>query len=150
MNKVTAIVAVADNLGIGVGKELLIKSSVDMAFFSGFTQGKCLLVGYNTYQTLPKLVGREIVLDPCKRTSVDLKRLTHDCTASEVVVIGGAKTYRKYADQVEELYITIFKDAGVGADTFFPIDAYEHLDNRVTVFRSKKGDEQQFTIERWS
>ena len=69
MNKVTAIVAVADNLGIGVGEELLIKSSVDMAFFSGFTQGKCLLVGYNTYQTLPKLVGREIVLDPCKRTS---------------------------------------------------------------------------------
>jgi dihydrofolate reductase len=150
MNKVTAIVAVTKNLGIGCGNQLLVKSSAEMAFFSGFTQGKCLLVGYNTHSTLHKLVGREVVLDSCKLTSMDLKRLMHGCTLSEVVVIGGAKTYAKYADQVEELYITFFKDEGVGADTFFPIDAYEHLDNRVTVFRSKKGDEQQFSIEKWS
>ena len=106
MNKVTAIVAVDSNWGIGLGQDLLIKNKVDQAFFAGYTMGKTCLVGWNTFQTLPKLTGRLISLD--LRDTQDLKRLDHCSPLGEVVVIGGAVTYAKYAEQIEEVYITIF------------------------------------------
>ena len=142
MNKVTAIVAVDSNWGIGLGQDLLIKNKVDQAFFAGYTMGKTCLVGWNTFQTLPKLTGRLISLD--LSVTQDLKRLDHCSPLGEVVVIGGAVTYAKYAEQIEEVYITIFEEE-LDSDKWFDIDLFQHLDERVIVF---KGD--GFKIWHWS
>lgn len=142
MNKVSAIVAVDSNWGIGLGQDLLIKDKVDQAFFAGYTMGKTCLVGWNTFQTLPKLTGRLISLD--LRGTQDLKRLDHCSPLGEVVVIGGAVTYAKYADQIEEVYITIFEEE-LDSDKWFDVYLFQHLDERVIVF---KGD--GFKIWHWS
>lgn len=142
MNKVSAIVAVDSNWGIGLGQDLLIKDKVDQAFFAGYTMGKACLVGWNTFQTLPKLTGRLISLD--LRGTQDLKRLDHCSTLGEVVVIGGAVTYAKYAEQIEEVYITIFEEE-LDSDKWFDVDLFQHLDERVIVFKGKG-----FKIWHWS
>lgn len=143
-NKVTAIVAVDGNNAIGKGEELLIKNVVDQAFFVGFTMGKTCLVGYNTALTLPELKGRKCVLD-VKDVMRTLSEMTHQASTNEVVVIGGAKSYAKYADQVDELYITKFNTVVEGGDVFFPIDKYAHLTEKLVVYKNK-----DFIIERWS
>lgn len=142
MNKVTAIVAVDSNWGIGLGQELLIKNKVDQAFFAGYTMGKTCLVGWNTFQTLPKLTGRLISLD--LSGTQDLKRLDHCSPLGEVVVIGGAVTYAKYADQIEEVYITIFEEE-LDSDKWFDVCLFQHLDERVIVFKG-----EGFKIWHWS
>lgn len=142
MNKVTAIVAVDLDGYIGDGDKLLFKDKVDQAFFVGYTMGKACVVGYNTYNTLPKLTGRELILDT--RTTLDLKFASFKSQVNEVVVIGGAKTYTKYAPQIEEVLITIFNES-VGGDKRVDLNLFNHLKTRTTVFKTER-----FTIEEWS
>ena len=140
MRKISAIVAVANNYGIGKQGELLCKNSADLAFFSGFTQSKVCVVGYNTLEGLPRLPNR--VLIDTGRIVSDLKTLSG---GSDLVVIGGGVTYKKYAPQVEELFITKFINcSGEGADVFFCVDSYLHLVNKEVIIKNK-----EFIIERW-
>lgn len=143
MNRVSAIVAVDANWGIGKGQDLLIKDKVDQAFFAGFTMGKACLVGYNTLQTLPPLSGRDIIEDG-RSYLLGLKELYHNAQIGEVVVIGGAKTYKKYSKQIETLYVTKFSET-LDSDKYFDVDLFQHLENRVIVFKGKG-----FIIERWN
>lgn len=123
-----AIVAVSRNMGIGRDNEILVRNKEDLMFFSGLTQGHKCLVGYNTSVSLPQLTNREIVVDD---------RINKLDNTDNYILIGGSKTYRKYAKDVDELYITYHDDEGVGADVFFPIDAYRHLDACEVVGRGK-------------
>ena len=145
MRKVSAIVCVSPDGGIGrFDGSLLYKNPIDMAFFGGFTQGKVLLVGYNTMRTMPKLKNRVLSLDDLE-TVQDLqwKARVNQC---DVVVIGGAMTYAKYADQVQELFVTSMEiHPEVEAEVFFNMDSYAHLDYKGDVFKNKN-----FTIRRFA
>lgn len=142
--KVSAIVAVASDGSIGyTNGDLIFRNKEDMMFFSGFTQGKICIVGHNTHVTLPKLSNRLVVRDV--RGSVrDLKWITR-FEGKEVVVIGGAATYKKYAPQTEELFITKFDSSGDGSGeegegrerVYFEESWFSHLDREELV---AKGD----------
>lgn len=141
--KVSAIVAVASDGGIGyTNGDLIFRNKEDMMFFSGFTQGKVCIVGHNTYTTLPRLSNRVIIKDAreCVR---DLKWLSR-YEGKDVVVIGGAATYKKYAPQTEELFITKFDSSGESGEgvagrerVYFEESWYSHLDREELV---AKGD----------
>lgn len=145
MYKVSAIVCVSPAGGIGDSDgNLLYKNTADMAFFVGYTLGKICLVGHNTLTTLPKKMNnRVIVLDSGEVK--DLKWLSRN-DGKDVVVIGGSKTYTKYANQVDELYITtMFEDSKREATTFFDMRTYSHLKDKGVVFKNK-----DFQIKRWA
>lgn len=139
-NKVSAIVAVASDYSIGyTDGSLIFHNREDLMFFSGFTQGKICIVGYNTYATLPHLANREVILDT-RGDFLNLRDLGED-----VVVIGGAKTYKKYSHQVDELFLTEFdtSPSKEGKDkVFFDIEDFSHL-NRGEVIT--KGKDYQIT-----
>lgn len=145
MYKVSAIVCVSPTGGIGdVDGNLLYKNTADMSFFVGYTLGKICLVGYNTEQTLPKTMSNRIVL-PDTRETKDLKWLARN-DMRDVVVIGGAKTYTKYANQVDELYITtMFDESEREATAFFDMSAYPHLEDKGVIFKNR-----DFKIERFA
>ncbi len=104
-----AILAV-NNLGfIGLNNALPWNSKDDFLHFKKLTMNSTLLVGYNTYQTLPPLKGRTIILD------------TRDTETLEGIdwCIGGKKTYEKYAKHFTQLHISHIDDNSIG-DTLFP------------------------------
>lgn len=140
---ISAIVSVDNNWAIGSDNDLVVRNPMDLLWFKGFTYGKTVLAGYNTYHSMPPLKGRHLVLDPKDEDSIELIR------HNDLVVIGGAKTYKKYAHLVKELYITINDIIVPHADTYFPVNNYYHLKNIEVIHRGSYGD-LKFRIERWS
>lgn len=137
---IQATVAVSPSFAIGYGDKLLYTDSRDLSFFSGFTQGKTCIVGHNTLQTLPTLRGRNVVED--SRDTFPLVCLNPH---QQKVVIGGGKTYTKYAPQVDELYLTQFlytseAEKVVDKDylVYFDMAAYSHLTKREQVLKNDK------------
>lgn len=80
------------------------------------------MVGYNTYDGLPKLKDREIILD------------VRDIILEADWCIGGKKTYEKYAPYFTELHISHINDDTIG-DTMFP--DFKNLNPRCKVYNYK-------------
>lgn len=135
---ISAIVSVDKNMGIGYEGKLVVKNPTELAFFSGYTQGKILVAGYNTYHGLPQLPNRDVLCD----AEVFFPQ-------GDFVIIGGEKTYKKYASFVDGLYITFNDIEAEKVDTFFPIDYYSHLTEKEVVFKGE-WDKFKFRIERWT
>lgn len=135
---ISAIVSVDKNMGIGYEGKLVVKNPADMAFFSGYTQGKTLVAGYNTYHSIKPLPNREVLCE----SDIFFPQ-------GDFVIIGGEKTYRKYAPFVDELYITFNDIEAEKVDTFFPIEYYSHLTEKQVVFKGEWNN-FKFRIERWS
>ncbi len=107
-----AIIAV-NNLGfIGLNNELpWLPNKEDFNHFKSLTMGSSLIVGYNTYQTLPPLKGRNVVL--VDRNIPLAHYIQYDWC------IGGKKTYEIFCPCFEELHISHINDNSIG-DTTFP------------------------------
>jgi dihydrofolate reductase len=105
-----AIIAV-NNLGfIGIGTNLLWKSTDDLKHFKKMTKGGKLLVGYNTNLGLPKLIDREVIVDYRQKNYYYNDRIDW--------CIGGKKTYEKYCHYFTELHISHIDDNKIGDITF--------------------------------
>jgi len=146
-----AIVAMAQNRAIGKNGGLPWPSiKEDFKWFKEFTMGQRLIVGWNTFNTLPKLKGRRgVVLD--KRWDNNIMYSWSDlpfdgfCLRNplgiwdgekygegsfdvnefpDAIVAGGAKTYEFLLPHITELYVT-HVHGEYEADTFMP--PFEHL-----------------------
>ena len=103
------IIAV-NNLGfIGLGDKLLWNNKEDLNHFKELTLNQTLLVGYNTYQGLPVLKNRKLVIDKREEFILDVDWC-----------IGGKKTYEKYCKLFTELHISHINDNSIG-DIGFPL-----------------------------
>ncbi|MEZ5197301.1 MAG: dihydrofolate reductase [Bacteroidales bacterium] len=127
---ISIIVAVAKNNAIGKDNKLLWHLSEDLKRFKKLTTGHTIIMGKNTYYSLPKrpLPNRtHIVLTDVPGEQID------DCimayTIEEAIdkmnpnaenfIIGGASIYRQFLPHANKLYITwVYED--FDADTFFP------------------------------
>ena len=130
MSNISIIVAVGENYEIGKDNQLLWHISDDLKHFKSITTGKPVIMGENTWYSLPIKPlpkRRNIVLTK----NIDLKienvelafsidevlKLTKN--EEEVFVIGGAMVYKQFIEIAQKLYIThVFKN--FEADTRFP------------------------------
>lgn len=107
-----AIVA-KNNLGfIGIGNKMLWHCKEDLQHFKKLTMGCDLLVGYNTAQELPPLKGRNVITD-----QRGVNYIKSD-DANDFWLIGGKKTYEKYASVITELHISHINNDSIGDVTF--------------------------------
>jgi dihydrofolate reductase len=128
------VVAFAKNLAIGKDNKLLWRQKADMQYFKKLTQGKTVLMGKNTYLSLPKafrpLPNRlnivissgepvEIAENLVWYTSLDLALEDLMKKNEEIMIIGGAQIYKQAIEKVDTIYATEI-DAILDADTFFP------------------------------
>lgn len=138
---ITIIVAIAANGAIGKDNDLLWHIPGDMRRFKELTTGHCLLMGRNTWYSLPKrpLPNRQnIVLtdDPCEclegcESAFSIEDSIRKCEeGKEVFVIGGGMIYKQFMSRADRLMIThVHKD--FEADTFFPpidLDVWEETE----------------------
>jgi dihydrofolate reductase len=127
---ITIIVAIAANGAIGKDNDLLWHIPGDLRRFKELTTGHCLLMGRNTWYSLPKrpLPNRQnIVLtdDPCEclegcESAFSIEDSIQKCgEGKEIFVIGGGMIYKQFMSRADRLMITyVHKD--FEADTFFP------------------------------
>ena len=124
-----AIVAVDARWGIGRDNGLLFHVSDDLKRFRALTEGKTVLMGRKTLQSLPGGKGlprrRNVVLTGDEDFRAENAEIVHSAAEAAWVagedawVIGGESVYRLFLPLCERVYLTrVFADAE--ADAFFP------------------------------
>lgn len=133
------IVAVSRDWGIGKDGGLLFSIPEDMKFFRAATQGKTVVMGRRTLESLPggrplknrrnlvltrdadlRVEGAEVC-----RTPDEVRAAVAGEPGDRVMVMGGAQIYRLLLDDCDKAYVTRV-DAAPPADSFFPdLDALD-------------------------
>lgn len=100
---IEAIVAIGNQGQIGLNGELPWYDPEDLKWFREMTMGKTCIVGYNTAQTLPELPGRRVICDSNAPCEIIIK--SSQLHSEQVIIIGGAKTYQRWAPYITRWYI---------------------------------------------
>ncbi len=127
---ISIIVAIAENYAIGKDNQLLWHISDDLQHFKKITSGHTVLMGKNTYFSLPKkpLPNRKNIVitdnpnevfDGCFMAYSIEDALTKINNDEETFIMGGGSVYRQFFPYADKLYITKIQ-ALFEADTFFP------------------------------
>lgn len=130
MKNLSLIVAVGKNMEIGKDNKLLWHIPEDLKFFKEKTSGKTIIMGSNTFYSLPKVLPNRhhivLTLDDYKfpdevEVFNDFETLINSLRKrnEEMFVIGGAAIYSLFIDYVDSMYITEI-DKEYDADKFFP------------------------------
>ena len=153
-----AIAAMSTNRCIGKEGKIPWYSPNDFKWFKEFTTGKKLLMGKNTFDTLPLLKNRECYVivkgDPEIDSYVKNQYIVNNSglTAKVVnlndlylmeldkdpnlIVSGGAKTYNRLLPYIDEFYMTHISGIYEG-DTYMP--PFEHLYNKQEIVKEFDG-----------
>ena len=116
MNTLTIIAAIGKNNELGYKNDLIWHLPDDLKFFKEKTTGKTIVMGYNTFLSLPKLLPnrKHIVLSTDK---LDIKDVTSFTNLDELIkfikeideevfIIGGASIYKQFINLVDKMYLT--------------------------------------------
>ncbi|RBP40258.1 dihydrofolate reductase [Garciella nitratireducens] len=128
---INMIVAMDKNQGIGKGNALLAHIKPDLQYFKKITKGHIVIMGYNTYQSLPikPLPHRQNIVITRKNIKLDNALVLNSLEKTlkwieksqqkEIFICGGASIYKQFMPYADRLYIThIFHS--FNADVFFP------------------------------
>ena len=127
---ISIIAAVARNRAIGYENKLSYWLPNDLKRFKTLTTGHTIIMGRNTFLSLPKGAlpnRRNIVLTRSQKafpgcdvyTSLE-EALAHCDKDEDVYIIGGASVYRQALPLADRLCLTEINDTPEKADTFFP------------------------------
>jgi dihydrofolate reductase len=127
---ISIIAAVAKNRAIGYQNKLIYWLPNDLKRFKALTTGHTIIMGRNTFLSLPKGAlpnRRNIVLSRSAKTFEgcdvypSLEEALKHCTPDEdIYIIGGASVYRQALKLADRLCLTEIDDIPAEADTFFP------------------------------
>ena len=145
---ITVIAAVAKNRAIGYKNKLIYWLPNDLKRFKQLTTGHTIIMGSNTFRSLPKGAlpnRRNVVLS---RRSKDfpgcdvypsLEKALKSCQPDEdIYIIGGASVYEQAVKVADRLCLTEIDDVPQEADTFFP----DYSDWRVETKEAHPKDER--------
>jgi len=126
------IAAIGKNRELGKNNKLIWSVPNDMKFFKKTTMGHKVIMGMNTYKSLPSsgLPGREmIVLSRTKRDDLEGVKFVSNIeelieqyidSEEEVLIIGGASIYREFLPYCKYIYLTRIDSECLDADAYFP------------------------------
>lgn len=127
---ITIIAAVAKNRAIGYQNKLLYWLPNDLKRFKALTTGHTIIMGRNTYLSLPKGAlpnRRNVVLSRSTKEIPNcdvyptLEAALQSCRSDEdIYIIGGASVYQQAMAFANRLCLTEINDTPQEADAFFP------------------------------
>ena len=142
---ISIIAAVARNRAIGFKNKLIYWLPNDLKRFKALTTGHTIIMGRNTFLSLPKgalpnrrniVLSRSAFVSPPELGGVrgglnDLfpgcdvypsleEALAHCAPDEDIYIIGGASVYRQALPLADRLCLTEIDDTPAEADTFFP------------------------------
>ena len=125
---IAIVAAIGKNNELGKNNDLIWRLPNDLKFFKEITMGKTVVMGFNTYKSLPKkLVGRTMIVLTSKNINEediiiyhDINKLLSDYKNKEIFIIGGASIYKAFIDKVDTMYLTEIDASDDKADVYFP------------------------------
>ena len=130
MYKLALIAAIANNNAIGFENKLIYWLPNDLKRFKELTTGHTIIMGSNTFRSLPKGAlpnRRNIVLSrkekefPGCETFSSIEEALANCTNEDIVyIIGGETLYKTALPIADILCLTEIDDTPKEADAFFP------------------------------
>jgi dihydrofolate reductase len=137
---IIGIVAIAKNFAIGKGGKLPWHYTADLKFFKQTTLGHAVVMGFHTWASIGKPLPKRLNIVLSRNSNVEnqpevlLLRSAEEVSAlanylkCDLFVIGGAETYRNFADAIEKWIVTEIPETVADADTFMPEDFLNNFD----------------------
>lgn len=153
--EIIGIVAVAQNFAIGKNGKLPWHYSADLKFFKEMTLGNAVVMGFNTWKAIGKPLPKRLnivlsrVNSLANQPDVLLLKSAEEVLAlskylnGDLFVIGGAETYKNFADVIEKWIVTEIPVTVEGADAFMQQD---FLNGFETIKTQAIGDNLQISI----
>ena len=129
MSQISIIVAMSENMVIGLNNQLPWHFSVDLKRFKSITMNKPIVMGRNTWHSLGRpLPGRTNIVisrnpdfsEPgCLAYTSLQNAIEAHRDSSEIMIIGGSEIYRHALPVANRMYMTLIHKTYEG-DTYFP------------------------------
>ncbi len=129
---IIGIVAIAKNYAIGKDGKLPWHYSTDLKFFKETTTGNAVVMGLNTWNSIGRPLPNRLNLVLSTTGNIEpqpnvlLLRSKQNVLAladylkCDIYIMGGAKTYDTFADEIEKWIVTHVPVAVGDADVFMP------------------------------
>lgn len=127
------IVATGQNREIGYQNDLIWRIKEDLDYFRKVTMGSYIIMGRNTYESMPKnLSGRRyIVLSRDRNLVLDSKKILNRSVkeslefivskkSEKFFVVGGSAIYKEFLPYINFMHITEIEQSFSLADAYFP------------------------------
>lgn len=152
---ISIIAAIGENRELGRGNDLIWHIKEDLKNFKNLTMGKYIVMGKNTYESLPKhLEGRKYIVLSSSLSEIENGLLFNDFNKllefikdvdEEVMIIGGASIYKLFLPFADKLYLTEI-DSEEKADVYFPDFNKEDYECNVVSTNEVDGLKYSFVI----
>lgn len=152
---ISIIAAIGKNRELGRGNDLIWHIKEDLKNFKNLTMGKYIVMGKNTYESLPKhLKGRKYIVLSSSLSEIENGLLFNDFNKllefikdvdEEVMIIGGASIYKLFLPFADKLYLTEI-DSEEKADVYFPDFNKEDYECNVVSTNEVDGLKYSFVI----
>ncbi len=131
---IIGIVAIAKNFAIGKDGKLPWHYAADLKFFKETTVNHAIVMGFNTWKSIGKPLPKRLSVVISRSNSIEnqpnvlLVRSVEEVLAlskylcGDVYIIGGAETYKNFADTIEKWIVTEIPETVEDADAFMPED----------------------------
>lgn len=129
--RISIIAAIGENNELGKNNDLIWHLPNDLKFFKNVTTGKTVLMGRNTFWSLPKVlpnrtnivitdIDEEYPSEVVIYNSLEAFLEDYKYRDEEVFIIGGASIYRQFIESADKLYLTEISESCNDADVYFP------------------------------
>lgn len=131
---IIGIVAIAKNFAIGRHGKLPWHYSADLKFFKQTTINHAVVMGFNTWESIGKPLPKRLNIVLSRTRNIEsqqdvlLMRNKAEVLAlakylnCDLFIIGGAETYKNFADVIEKWIVTEIPLSVEDADAFMPRD----------------------------
>ena len=160
---ISHLVALSNNLVIGVNNELPWKLKKDLQHFSSYTQNKVIVMGRKTYESIGRPLpnrknivissslnaqeGIDIVSSLDQGIEVAKQWNKAKAKIEEIVLIGGGYVFEESKNMVNKLILTRV-DCDIVGDVFYPkIDFSSWEKISVELFEQDDENQYDFSIE---
>lgn len=134
---IISIVAIAKNHAIGKDGKLPWHHSADLKFFKRTTLNSAIVMGFNTWASIGKPLPKRLSIVMSRSREIKhqpnaiLMRNREEVLAlakylkSDLFIIGGAETYKTFAESIDKWIVTEIPETVEDADAFMPKDFLE-------------------------
>lgn len=141
---IIGIVAIGQNFAIGKDGKLPWHYSADLKFFKETTSGNAVVMGFNTWKSIGKPLPKRLNIVLSRSNTLEnqpnvlLVRSKEEVLAlakylnGDLYIIGGAETYKNFADVIEKWFVTEIPESIEDADAFMAKDFLEEFEEAET------------------